>query len=203
MSLKIGVLASHGGSNMQAIIDRIEAGTLDAQVVLIVSNNSGSGAIERAKRHDLPWRHLSGRTHPGEGALDLALHDAMVAAGAEVIVLAGYMKKIGTKTLRTFQGRILNIHPALLPKHGGQGMYGIHPHESVLAAGDEESGATVHAVDEHYDHGPVLRQRKVPVLPGDTPETLQRRVLAEEHVIYAEVLADIVAGKITLPVASA
>jgi phosphoribosylglycinamide formyltransferase-1 len=202
MSLKIGVLASHGGSNMQAIIDAIEAGVLDASIVLIISNNSGSGAIERATGHDLPWRHLSGRTHRGEGALDLAIRDALTEAGADVIVLAGYMKKIGTKTLQTFRGRILNIHPALLPKHGGTGMYGIHPHESVLAAGDAESGATVHGVDEHYDHGPVLRQRRVPVLPDDTPETLQQRVLAEEHVIYAEVLADIVAGKIRLPVSA-
>ena len=200
MCLRIGVLASHGGSNMQAIIDRIEAGELDARIVLIVSNNSGSGAIERARRHELPWRHISGKTHAGPGAEDRALHDALTEAGAEVVVLAGYMKKIGPETLEAFRGRILNIHPALLPKHGGKGMYGIHPHESVLAAGDTESGATVHAVDAHYDHGPVLRQRKVPVLEGDTPETLQKRVLAEEHVIYAEVLADIVAGTIALPV---
>ncbi len=200
MSLRIGVLASHGGSNMQAIIDRIEDGSLDASVVLIISNNSRSGAIERAKRHGLPWKHLSGRTHPGTDALDVAVHDALVEAGTDVVVLAGYMKKIGTQTLEAFRGRILNIHPALLPKHGGKGMYGIHPHESVLAAGDAESGATVHVVDEHYDHGPVLRQRTVPVLDGDTPETLQQRVLAEEHVIYAEVLADVVDGKIALPV---
>ena len=200
MTLRIGVLASHGGSNMQAIIDRVEEGTLDAQVVVIISNNSGSGAIERAKRHDLPWRHISGKTHPGPDGEDEAIHAALTEAGAEVVVLAGYMKKIGPKTLDTFRGRILNIHPALLPKHGGKGMYGIHPHESVLAAGDTESGATVHAVDEHYDHGPVLRQRKVPVLEGDTPETLQQRVLAEEHVIYAEVLAAIVAGEIPFPV---
>jgi len=200
MSLRIGVLASHGGSNMQAIIDRIEDGSLDASVVLIISNNSGSGAIERAKRHGLPWLHLSGHKHPDEADLDRAISDALVEAGADVVVLAGYMKKIGTKTLAAFRGRILNIHPALLPRHGGKGMYGIHPHESVLAAGDAESGATVHVVDEHYDHGPLLRQRKVPVLPGDTPQTLQQRVLAEEHVIYAEVLADVVAGKIGLPV---
>jgi len=200
MSLKIGVLASHGGSNMQAIIDRIEAGELDARVVVIISNNSGSGAIERAQRHDLPWRHISGKTHPGPDGEDRAIHAALTDTGAEVVVLAGYMKKIGPRTLDTFRGRILNIHPALLPKHGGKGMYGIHPHESVLAAGDSESGATVHAVDEHYDHGPVLRQRRVPVLADDTPETLQQRVLAEEHVIYVEVLADIVDGKITLPV---
>lgn len=203
MSLKIGVLASHGGSNMQAIIDAIEADELDGAIVVIISNNSGSGAIERAKRHGLPYKHMSGKTHPGDGVLDQAIHDALVDMGADVVVLAGYMKKIGPKTLEAFRGRILNIHPALLPRHGGKGMYGIHPHESVLAAGDTESGATVHAVDEDYDHGPVLRQRRVPVLADDTPETLQQRVLAEEHVIYAEVLADIVAGNITLPVALA
>jgi len=200
MTLKIGVLASHGGSNMQAIIDRTEAGSLDARVVLVISNNSGSGAIERAGRHGIPWRHLSGQTHPDADALDRAIRDALVEAGADVVVLAGYMKKIGKETLRAFRGRILNIHPALLPRHGGKGMYGIHPHEAVLAAGDAESGATVHVVDEHYDHGPVLRQRKVPVLAGDTPQTLQQRVLAEEHVIYADVLADVVAGRIRLPV---
>lgn len=203
MSLRIGVLASHGGSNMQAIIDNVEAGRLAAEVVLVISNNSGSGAIDRAKRHALPWKHLSGKTDPEPGALDEAIRDALVEAGADVVVLAGYMKMIGPKTLATFRGRILNIHPALLPKHGGTGMYGMRPHESVLAAGDEESGATVHVVDEHYDHGPILRQRKVPVLPDDTPQTLQKRVLAEEHQIYAEVLADIVDGRIHLPVETA
>ncbi|MDJ0523343.1 MAG: phosphoribosylglycinamide formyltransferase [Planctomycetota bacterium] len=200
MALKIGVFASHGGSNMQAIIDGIEAGTLDAEIVLVISNNSGSGALERARRHDLPWRHLSGKHHPEPADLDRAILGALQEAGAEVILLAGYMKKIGPETLAAYEGRILNIHPALLPKHGGKGMYGIHPHESVLAAGDIESGATVHVVNENYDEGPILKQRKVPVLPGDTPETLQQRVLKEEHVIYADVLADVIAGTIRLPV---
>lgn len=201
MTLRIGVLASHGGSNMQAIIDATEAGRLDAQVVLVISNNSKSGAIERARRHGLAWQHVSGRTHPGPGAEDAAIADALQEAGAEVVVLAGYMKRIGPRTLEAFRGRILNIHPALLPRHGGQGMYGIRPHESVLAAGDTESGCTVHAVDERYDHGPILKQRRVPVLPGDTPETLQQRVLKEEHQIYTDVLADVVAGEIRLPIA--
>lgn len=203
MALKIGVLASHGGSNMQAIIDAIEAGRLDARIVLVISNNSGSGALERARKHDLHGRHLSGAHHPAAGALDAAICQALEEAGAEVIVLAGYMKKIGARTLEAFAGRILNIHPALLPRHGGPGMYGIHPHESVLAAGDTESGATVHVVDARYDEGPILKQRKVPVLPDDTPETLQQRVLKEEHRIYAEVLADIVSGRIRLPVQGA
>lgn len=201
MVLKIGVLASHGGSNMQAIIDAIEAGRLDARVVLVISNNSGSGALERARKHGLPWRHLSGATLPDAGRLDAAICEALEEARADVVVvLAGYMKKIGPRTLEAFEGRILNIHPALLPRHGGPGMYGIHPHESVLAAGDTESGATVHVVDARYDEGPILKQRRVPVLPGDTPETLQKRVLAEEHRIYAEVLDDIVGGRISLPV---
>lgn len=200
--LKVGVLASHGGSNMQAIIDRIEAGTLDARIVLVISNNSQSGAIERAERHGLPWRHLSGRTHPEPEALDRAIHDALVDAQAELIVLAGYMKPIGPRTLERFRGRILNIHPALLPRHGGRGMYGIAPHEAVLAAGDKESGASIHLVTEAYDEGPVLAQRKVTVEPDDTPETLQKRVLAVEHALYPDTIQRIAEGEIRLPIAT-
>ncbi|MEN6627668.1 MAG: phosphoribosylglycinamide formyltransferase [Candidatus Sumerlaeia bacterium] len=198
--LRIGVLASHGGSNMQAIVDRIAAGRLDARIVLVISNNSQSGAMERARKAGLPTLHLSNLTHPDESARDAAMRDAMVGAGAELIVLAGYMKHIGPLTLERFAGRILNIHPALLPRHGGRGLYGIKPHESVLASGDAETGPTVHLVDPQYDHGPTIRQRRVPVLPGDTPETLQARVLKEEHEIYSEVIADIAAGKIELPI---
>lgn len=200
MTLKIGVLASHGGSNMQAIIDSIEAGELEAEIALVISNNSGSGAIERAKRHGLPWKHLSGATHPGPGELDRAIRDALLMAGAHVVVLAGYMKKIGRETISAFYGRMLNIHPALLPRHGGPGMYGIRPHEAVLEAGDEESGATVHVVTAEYDKGPILRQRRVPVYIDDTPFDLQKRVLKEEHIIYSEVIRDIVDGEIVLPV---
>ena len=198
MALTLGILASHGGSNMQSIIDAIEAGRLDAQIVLVISNNKGSGALARARTHGLPHRHLSGAHHPDPADLDVAICGALTEAGAEVIVLAGYMKKIGPRTLEAFAGRILNIHPALLPRHGGPGMYGIHPHESVLAAGDEESGATVHVVDANYDEGPILRQRRVPVLPDDTPQTLQQRVLAVEHEIYVDVLRAIIAGEIVL-----
>ncbi len=198
MTLKIAVLASHGGSNMQAIIDATEAGTLDARVVLVISNNSGSGAFERADKHGIRRAHLSGRTHPDPDALDAALTTALTDSGADLVLLAGYMKKIGPRTLAEFRGRVLNIHPALLPRHGGQGLYGIRPHESALAAGDTESGATVHVVDANYDEGPILCQRRVPVLADDTPQTLQKRVLAEEHVIYVDVLRDVVAGRITL-----
>ncbi len=196
--LNIGVLASHGGTNMQAIIDRIEAGELEACIVMVISNNSGSGALERARRHGLPWRHLSSRTHPDRDALDAAIRDALREAGAQLVILAGYMRPIGPKTLAAFSGRILNIHPALLPDFGGAGMYGIAPHIAVLQAGARESGATVHLVTAEYDTGPVLRQKRVPVLPGDTPETLQQRVLAVEHTLYSDVIADIIAGRITI-----
>ncbi|MCL5271673.1 MAG: phosphoribosylglycinamide formyltransferase [bacterium] len=201
--LKIAVLASHGGSNMQAIIDRIASGSLAARIVLVISNNSDSGALERARRAGLPWLHLSNTQHPNPGELDRAITRALVDSGADLVVLAGYMKKLGPATLAAFRGRILNIATALLPRHGGSGMFGIHPHEAVLAAGDAESGATVHLVTADYDRGPILRQERVPVLPGDTPETLQQRVLAVEHTIYAEVIAEIAAGRIPLPIAEA
>jgi phosphoribosylglycinamide formyltransferase-1 len=197
-ALKIGILASGGGSNFQAMLDSIVAGELDAEVVMVVSNNSGSGALERARNSGLAWRHLSGKTHPDAGDLDRAIHDAMLEGGAQVICLAGYMKMLGDKTLTTWRGRILNIHPALLPKHGGKGCYGIHVHEKVLEAGDTVSGVTVHLVDEEYDHGRILEQAEVPVEPGDTPESLQQRVLKEEHRIYPRVLKKIASGELAL-----
>ncbi len=198
--LRIGILASHGGSNMQAIIDAIEAGRLDARVVLVISNNSQSGAFDRARRHGIPTCHLSSATHPDEAALDEAIRGALADAGAELVVLAGYMKRIGPNTLAHFKGRIINIHPALLPRHGGPGMYGIRPHEAALAAGDAETGATVHVVDEEYDRGPILRQARVPVVPGETPQSLQQRVLVVEHQLYPAVIADVAAGNIALPI---
>jgi phosphoribosylglycinamide formyltransferase-1 len=198
--LKLAILASHGGSNMQAILDQIAAGQLAAQVVLAISNHSESGAMQRAARAGIPARHLSGMHFPDPVELDRAICEALSTSGADLVVLAGYMKRMGPLTLEAFRGRILNIHPALLPRHGGPGMFGLHPHEAVLAAGDTESGATVHLVTEEYDRGPILRQERVPVLPGDTPETLQARVLQVEHRIYADVLRAIATGEIPLPI---
>lgn len=196
--LRLAVLASHGGSNMQAIMDNITADRLDARIVLVISNNSESGALERARRAGVPWRHISARTHP-EGE-DAAITEAIRQSHADLVVLAGYMKKLGPRLLAAYSGRILNIHPALLPAYGGAGMYGIHPHEAVIAAGEKESGATVHLVTDEYDRGPILGQKRVPVLPGDTAETLQKRVLGVEHQIYSEVIQGIAEGRIRLPV---
>ena len=195
--LKLGFLASHTGSNMQAIIDACQAGTLAAEPCVAISNNSRAGALARARQANIAAYHLSKRTHGT--ALGAALLAALRRHGVEVICLAGYMKKLGAEVLAAYEGQILNIHPALLPKFGGQGMYGMRVHEAVLAAGERESGATIHLVDEEYDQGRVLAQEKVPVKAEDTPETLQKRVLAVEHRLYPATLVRIAAGEIPIP----
>ena len=196
--LRLGALASGGGTNLQAIIDRSEAGTLHAKVVVVIGNNSEAGVFDRARRHGIPAIHLSRATHDDEGDLDLAIRDALRAHGVEWIILAGYMRPIGRMVLEEYRDRILNIHPALLPKFGGKGMYGLRVHAAVLAAGENETGVTVHLVTTDYDTGPVLGQRKVPVLSGDTPETLQKRVLEQEHRLYAEVIEAIASGDLKI-----
>ncbi len=194
----IAFLASHGGSNMQAIIDSIKNGVLDASPVVVISNNSNSQAFERAQKEGFPSYHLSGKTHPDPDILDMAMLEVLKKHEADLIVLAGYMKKIGKRVLDAFDGRILNIHPALLPKFGGKGMFGKHVHEAVLESGAKETGVTIHIVDEKYDHGPILAQKKVPVLETDTAESLADRVLKLEHVLYAETIGKIVTGEIDL-----
>jgi phosphoribosylglycinamide formyltransferase-1 len=196
--LRLGFLASHNGSNMQAVIDACREGRLHAHPTVAISNNSDSGALARARREGIPAFHLSGRTHPGPGALDQAICAALTSHEVEVVCLAGYMRRLGPRTLAAYRGRVLNIHPALLPKFGGEGCYGEAVHRAVLAAGERESGATVHLVDAEYDHGPILAQARVPVLEGDTPETLAARVLEQEHRLYAETLQRIAAGEIVL-----
>jgi len=196
--LKLGVLASGGGSNFQSILDAIARGDLDASVVMLVCNNSAAGAMARARAAGVAARHLSSATHPAPDALDTAICEAFQSAGAEILCLAGYMKKVGPRTLAAYPGRILNIHPALLPRHGGQGCYGIHVHEKALAAGDSVTGVTIHLVDAIYDHGRILEQVEVPIEPGDTPQSLQQRVLKEEHRIYPRVLQKIASGVIRL-----
>jgi phosphoribosylglycinamide formyltransferase-1 len=195
---QIAVLASHAGTVLQAIIDASESGRLAARVCLIVSNNSQSGAHQRAERHGIPFVHLSSQTHPDPLQLDRALCEALGAAGAELVFLAGYMKKLGSHTLGRFQGRILNTHPSLLPRYGGQGMYGARVHQAVIAAGERVSGVTVHRVDAEYDTGPIVAQSEVPVLDGDTAESLAARVQARERELVVETLAGIVSGSISL-----
>jgi phosphoribosylglycinamide formyltransferase-1 len=195
---RLGFLASHGGSNVQAILDAIAAGWLPAVAAVVISNNSDAPVLERARARGIPARHLSPRTHPLPAALDGAILDALREHAVNLVVLAGYMKKLGAAVLAAYPRRVLNIHPALLPKFGGQGMYGARVHQAVLAAAEAESGATVHLVTERYDQGPILGQARVPVLPGDTPETLHARVLEQEHRLYAQTLRRIATGEIDL-----
>ncbi len=200
--LKLGVLASGGGTNLQAIIDRISTGELPVELRAVISNNSKSGALERARHHGIPAIHLSSYHHPAEEELDKAIVGALRQHKVELVAFAGYMKKRGPAFLEAFTNRVLNIHPALLPRFGGSGMYGVRVHEAVLRSGDPISGCTVHLVDEEYDHGPILAQRYVPVLPHDTPESLAARVLEQEHQLYPEVLLRIAVGDIDLDAAA-
>jgi phosphoribosylglycinamide formyltransferase-1 len=197
--MNIAVLASHEGTTLQAILDTCGGGMLNARVVIVISNNADSGALGRARAAGVAHAHLSGRTHPDAEALDRAILGALEAVAADVILLAGYMKKLGPLTLGRYAGRVLNTHPALLPKYGGKGMYGMNVHRAVLAAGEVESGATVHLVDGEYDTGPIVAQRRVGVLLGDTPETLAERVQACERRLVVAFFADVVHGKVVLP----
>jgi len=199
--MRLGFLASHGGSNMRAIIAGCRDGRLGAESALIISNNRQSGALQWAAAESLPFAHISARTHADAAELDQAIADALGAAGVNLVVLAGYMKMLGPATLNRYHARILNIHPALLPKHGGRGMYGRRVHEAVLAAGERVTGVTVHLVDEHYDHGPILAQQEVPVAAGDDAESLAKRVLAVEHDFYWRTIERIRSGAIDLDAA--
>ena len=199
--LNIAVFASGRGSNLKAIVDAIEAGTIsDAEIVLVVSNNSDAGALTIAKKHRIPALHLSGAQFRSNGEFCEKLLQELHNHRANIIVLAGYMKKVDPMIIRDFRNRIVNIHPALLPEFGGRGMYGMNVHRAVLASGTATSGASVHIVDEEYDRGRVLLQKKVPVLPDDTPETLAARVLELEHKLYPEALRLIAEGQLTLDV---
>jgi phosphoribosylglycinamide formyltransferase-1 len=197
--MKLGFLASHGGSNMQAILDRCRDGSISATPALLICNNPNAQAVERAQQAGIPTRILNGKSHPDPDALDNAILNTLRNARVDLIVLAGFMKKIGPKTMAAFRNRIVNIHPSLLPKHGGKGMYGLRVHKAVLDSGETETGATVHLIGAAYDEGPILQQATVPVHPDDTPQLLQVRVLAKEHQLYPDTLAKIVRGEIELP----
>lgn len=187
--MHLGVLASHEGTTLQAVLDAVAAGRLPARVTIVVSNNGGAGALRRARAAGVPTAHLSSVTHPDPDALDAAIVRTLEEARVDVVFLAGYMKKLGPRMLRAYAGRILNTHPSLLPRYGGQGMYGNRVHEAVLAAGDAETGASVHLVDAEYDTGPVVAQCRVPVLPGDSVADLAARVQAEERELVVDTLA--------------
>ena len=198
--MNLGFLASHNGTNMQAVINACHSGRLNARPVVVISNNRDSGALERARNEKISRFHLSGGTHPDPADLDREIVDVLLAHDVNLVILAGYMKKIGPVTLATFPTRIINIHPGLLPEYGGQGMYGRRVHEAVIASGDKVTGVTVHVVDPVYDNGPILAQTKIPVKQEDTVDSLAERVLAVEHEFYVDTIGRIIRGDIKLPV---
>jgi phosphoribosylglycinamide formyltransferase-1 len=187
--MRLAFLASNNGSGMRAVVTAIEAGELDARACLVVSNRKQAPALAFGRDRGVATLFIP--TLPDADAADRTLAAALSTANVDWVLLAGYLRKLGPVTLSTFRDRILNIHPSLLPRFGGRGMYGRRVHEAVIASGDTESGASVHLVDEEYDHGAVLAQARVPVLPDDSPETLEKRVMAAEPGLYVELLKQI------------
>ncbi len=200
--ISIGILTSHTGTTAQAVIDACRDGLIKGRVSVVISNNSTAEVLTRAQAHGIPRRHLSRQTHQDPESLDLAIRDELAAHGTNLVLLAGYLRKVGPETLAAFDRRIINVHPALLPRHGGEGKYGRAVHEAVISAGDPVSGATVHLVTENYDEGPVLASRQVPVSPGDDAGSLEAKVRIAERGLLVDTLSALATGELVLPGAS-
>jgi phosphoribosylglycinamide formyltransferase-1 len=186
--IRLAVLASHGGSTLQALIDACADGAIDAEVALVISNNSQAGAMARAQTAGIPTQHISAKTHGDEAGADRAIVDALQHAAVDWVLLLGYMKKMGPNILHEYQGKIINTHPALLPDFGGKGFYGRKVHEAVQASGVRESGATLHLVGSEYDSGPILAQVRVPILPEDDVDAIEQRVKQAEKGLLVDTL---------------
>jgi len=195
----LGFLASHRGSNFQSVVDACRSGELAASPAVVISNNGRAFVLERARQQGIPAFFLNGKTHPDPAVLDQAIVDTLNEHEIDLVVLAGFLKKIGPRTLGAFRNRIVNIHPALLPRYGGRGMFGENVHKAVIANGESETGVTIHLVDGEYDHGPVLAQRRMAVNADDTAESLAQRLIDIEHSFLVETLGDIISGTIPLP----
>jgi formyltetrahydrofolate-dependent phosphoribosylglycinamide formyltransferase len=189
------VLISGGGRTLMNLLDCIERGELAATVDCVIASRECAGA-ERARERGLGVRVIAQRDFANADDMHSAVTHALRGARVELVCLGGYLRWL--RIDEPFRGRVINIHPALLPEFGGQGMHGMNVHRAVLAAGRTESGCTVHFVDEHYDHGPTILQRRCPVLPGDTAESLAERVFVEECVAYPEAIGMVAAGRVEL-----
>ncbi|MBR5425185.1 MAG: phosphoribosylglycinamide formyltransferase [Clostridiales bacterium] len=194
--MKIAVFVSGGGTNLQAIIDKIASGEIkNVEIAEVIASNDSAFAIERAKKAGIRSTVISKKVL-GDAYDDATLKE-LDSLGVDLVVLAGFLSMLGPKTVAAYANRIINIHPALIPAFCGKGMYGIRPHQAVLEKGVKVSGATVHFVNEHYDEGPIILQKAVDVLPDDTPETLQQRIMKEcEQVILPQAIQLIADGRI-------
>lgn len=182
------VLASGSGSNFQSIIDAIRIGNIEAHIGALIANRDGIGAIKRADAAAIPSHILSPKSFPSEEAFSHALLHVLRDCNPDLIVLAGYLVKLPLEVIKAYPGKIINIHPSLLPLYGGKGFYGLNVHSAVIADRANESGCSIHIVTEEFDEGPVIAQRKVPVYPDDTPETLASRILEQEHQLLPETI---------------
>jgi len=189
---KVVVCASGDGSNFQALVEASRTGELDAQIVGLIASRAKIGAIGRARLLDIPFKVLSPLKFSSRKAWDAAMLKQLQLWEAEWVALAGFLSLIGKSVLSAYPKRILNSHPALLPKYGGKGMYGDHVHAAVLTAGDKETGLTFHWVDAQYDHGDNIQQFRIPTRDGDTIDSLAERVKREENRLYPKVLEDLI-----------
>ena len=188
LSMKLAILVSGRGSHLRNIYRACQNGDLAASISVVISNNSRSAALEFASEQGIPTRHLSSKTHPDPDLLDLAVYQTLEQFEATLVVTAGYLKKVGMKTLSRFPNAVINVHPSLLPRHGGPGMFGMKVHQAVYDAGDAQTGATVHYVTEEYDQGEIISQSEIDVLSDDSPNSLAERLLPIEHELLLNVL---------------
>lgn len=191
--LKLGVMVSGGGTTMQNLAEVISRGELDAEIVVCIASNRRCFGCERAKKLGVPLEVITRKECGTIAQFSSRIVGTLEKYGAELAVMAGYLSL--WEIPKSWEGRVLNIHPALLPKFGGQGMHGEYVHAAVLAAGEKESGCTVHFADNQYDHGSIIVQRRVPVMPGDTAESLAKRVFVEECVAYPEAIRRYMRGE--------
>jgi len=190
LMMRIGVLVSGSGTNLQAIINACKSKKIAAEVVAVISNKKNAFALQRAKRYNIKNMFVDSKKNNFDEKAIKFLEKQKV----DLVCLAGFLLKLSKRFIKKYNGKILNIHPSLLPKFGGKGIYGINVHKAVLEAKEKISGCTVHLVDEKYDHGKIILQKKVKVLKSDTPETLQKKILKQEHKLYPEAI------KLLLPV---
>jgi len=192
----IAVFISGGGSNLQSLIDASKSGNLSAKIVLVVAGSPDAYGLERAAKAGIDTFVYRVKDYPNKEAAHRDLMDMLEEYKVDYIALAGYLKLLPAPVVKKYKDHITNIHPALLPKFGGDGMYGHFVHKAVLAAGESESGATVHLVDEIYDHGKILKQGKVKIEPEETADSLAAKVLQVEHRIYPEALENLIRGNV-------
>ncbi len=196
--MNIAVFASHGGSDMQAIIDGCKRNKINATVSVVISNNEDSYALKRAENEGIDRYFLSLKNCGNEDTLAQEILKVLSNYNVDIIFLAGYMRMLHEDILNAYNNRIFNIHPSLLPKYGGKGMYGINVHQAVIEAKEKETGVTIHRVNKEYDKGEIIAQTKVKVIEGETPEQLAARVLEVEHEFLVEIVGNIADGNIKL-----